>query len=80
MNAKASLSFLSSIQLPNNTANTVISAFILTIVATLIIHNISPMRLTRTLVALVHETDVTDIDAMEAGVVPCDGDTDMLSK
>ncbi|KAJ7252617.1 hypothetical protein C8J57DRAFT_1351170, partial [Mycena rebaudengoi] len=77
---EASLSFLSSIQLPNNTANTIIGAFILTIVAALIIHNISPMRLTRALVALMHETVAIYIGAMEAGVIPSDVDADALFK
>jgi hypothetical protein len=76
---ESSLAFLSSI-LPNSTANTIIGASILTTVTTLGIHHISPARLTRVLVALIHETDATYIGAMEAGVVPCDGDTEALSK
>ncbi|KAJ7281328.1 hypothetical protein C8J57DRAFT_1500034 [Mycena rebaudengoi] len=73
------LSFLSSI-LPNSTANTIIGASILATVTALVIHHISPTRLTRVLVSLMHETDATYIGAMEAGVILCDGDTDLLSK
>ncbi|KAJ7281315.1 hypothetical protein C8J57DRAFT_1297327 [Mycena rebaudengoi] len=76
---KTSLSFLSSI-LPNNTANTIIGTSILTTATALGIHHISPTRLTRVLVTLMHETDATYIGAMEAGVILCDGDTDALSK
>ncbi|KAJ7281257.1 hypothetical protein C8J57DRAFT_73309 [Mycena rebaudengoi] len=76
---ETSLSFLSSI-LPNSTANTIICASILTAATALIIHHISPTRLTRVLVALMQETDATYIGAMEAGVIPCAGDTDTLSK
>ncbi|KAJ7281311.1 hypothetical protein C8J57DRAFT_1297320 [Mycena rebaudengoi] len=72
------LSFLSSI-LPNSTANTIIGASILATVTALVIHHISPTRLTRVLVSLMHETDATYIGAMEAGVILCDGDTDALS-
>ncbi|KAJ7281285.1 hypothetical protein C8J57DRAFT_1219180 [Mycena rebaudengoi] len=76
---ETSLSFLSSI-LPNNTANTIIGASFLAIAAALIIHHISPTRLTHLLVALMHETDATYISAVEAGVIPCDVDTEALSK
>ncbi|KAJ7251262.1 hypothetical protein C8J57DRAFT_1666294 [Mycena rebaudengoi] len=41
---------------------------------------ISPTRLTRVLVALMHETDATYIGAMEARVIPCDVDAEALSK
>jgi hypothetical protein len=76
---ETSLSFLSSI-LPNSAANTIIGALILTTAAVLIIHRISPARLTHVLVALMHETDATYIGAMVAGVIPGDVDTDTLSK
>ncbi|KAJ7281304.1 hypothetical protein C8J57DRAFT_1297311 [Mycena rebaudengoi] len=77
--SETSLSFLSSI-LPNSTANTIIGASILATVTSLVIHRISPTRLTRVLVSLMHETDATYIGAMEAGVILCDSDTDALSK
>ncbi|KAJ7251266.1 hypothetical protein C8J57DRAFT_1520618 [Mycena rebaudengoi] len=77
---EASLLFFSSIQLPSSTANTIFGALILTTATALIIHHISPMRLTRLLVALMHETDATYIGAIEAGVIPCDVDTEALSK
>ncbi|KAJ7252639.1 hypothetical protein C8J57DRAFT_1237989 [Mycena rebaudengoi] len=73
---ETSLSFLSSI-LPNNTFNMIIGASILTTVAALIIHHISPTRLARMLVALMRETDAIYIHAIEAGL---DVDTDALSK
>ncbi|KAJ7281277.1 hypothetical protein C8J57DRAFT_1558753 [Mycena rebaudengoi] len=68
---ETSLSFLSSI-LPNNTANTIIGTSILTTATALGIHHISPMRLTRVLVTLMHETDAMYIRAVEAGLVPSD--------
>ncbi|KAJ7281334.1 hypothetical protein C8J57DRAFT_1219230 [Mycena rebaudengoi] len=75
---EASLSFVSSI-LPNN--NTIVGASILTIVAALVTHHISPMRLTRLLVTLMHETDAIHIHAVESGLIPCDVDmVDALSK
>ncbi|KAJ7281299.1 hypothetical protein C8J57DRAFT_1297306, partial [Mycena rebaudengoi] len=77
--SETSLSFFSSI-LPNSAANTIIGASILATATALVIHHISPMRLTCVLVALMHETDATYIGAMEAGVILCDGDTDALSK
>ncbi|KAJ7252604.1 hypothetical protein C8J57DRAFT_1661704 [Mycena rebaudengoi] len=77
---ETSLSFFSSI-LPNNNANTIIGAAIITTVTVLIIHHISPTRLTNLLVALMHETDTIYIGAMEAGLVPADIDTaEALSK
>ncbi|KAJ7281284.1 hypothetical protein C8J57DRAFT_1219179 [Mycena rebaudengoi] len=78
--SETSLSFISSI-LPNSTTNTIIGASLLATVTALVIHHISPTRLTRrVLVSLMHETDATYIGAMEAGVILCDGDTDSLSK
>jgi hypothetical protein len=78
--SETSLSLFSSI-LPNNTANTIIGASIITTVTALVIHHISPTRLTRLLVALMHETDTIFIGAMEAGLVPGDIDTaDALSQ
>ncbi|KAJ7281281.1 hypothetical protein C8J57DRAFT_1463571 [Mycena rebaudengoi] len=76
---ETSLSFLSSI-LPNNTANTIIGASILTTATALIIHHVSPTRLTRLLVALMHETVAIYIRAIEAGLVPSDTDADTLFK
>ncbi|KAJ7252675.1 hypothetical protein C8J57DRAFT_1661844 [Mycena rebaudengoi] len=76
---ETSLSFVSSI-LPNNTANTIIGVSILTAATALIIHHISPTRLTRVLVTLMHETDMIYIRAAEAGLVPSDFDTDALFK
>ncbi|KAJ7252659.1 hypothetical protein C8J57DRAFT_1238007 [Mycena rebaudengoi] len=73
------LSFVSSI-LPNNTANTIIGGSILTAATALIIHNISPTRLTRVLVTLMHETDMIYIRAVEAGLVPSDVDVEALFK
>ncbi|KAJ7281326.1 hypothetical protein C8J57DRAFT_1297340 [Mycena rebaudengoi] len=67
--SETSLSFISSI-LPNSTANTIIGASILATVTALVIHHISPTRLTRVLVSLMHETDATYIGAI----------TDSLSK
>ncbi|KAJ7251265.1 hypothetical protein C8J57DRAFT_1352585, partial [Mycena rebaudengoi] len=77
--SETSLSFLSSI-LPNSTANTIIGASILATVTALVIHHISPTRLTHVLVTLIHETDATYIGAMEGGVIRGDVDTDALSK
>ncbi|KAJ7281276.1 hypothetical protein C8J57DRAFT_1219171 [Mycena rebaudengoi] len=76
---ETSLSFVSSI-LPNNTANTIIGVSILTAATALIIHHISPTRLTRMLVNLMHETDMIYIRAAEAGLVPSDVDADTLFK
>ncbi|KAJ7251280.1 hypothetical protein C8J57DRAFT_671971 [Mycena rebaudengoi] len=78
--SEASLSFFSSI-FPNNTANAIIGASIITTVTALIIHHISPTRLTRLLVVLMHETDTIYIGAMEARLISGDVDTaDALSK
>ncbi|KAJ7281343.1 hypothetical protein C8J57DRAFT_1558896, partial [Mycena rebaudengoi] len=68
---ETSLSLVSSI-LPNNTANTIIGASMLTAATALGIHHISPTRLTRVLVTLMHETDTLYIRAVEAGLVPGD--------
>ncbi|KAJ7252668.1 hypothetical protein C8J57DRAFT_1474256 [Mycena rebaudengoi] len=76
---ETSLSFLSSI-LPNNTANTITGTSILTTATALGIHHISPTRLTRVLVTLMHETDAMYIRAVEAGLVPSDVDTEALFK
>ncbi|KAJ7252644.1 hypothetical protein C8J57DRAFT_1351201 [Mycena rebaudengoi] len=76
---EASLSFVSS-SLPNNTANTIIGASILTAATALGIHHISPTRLTRVLVTLMHETDTMYIRAVEAGLVFSDVDGDTLFK
>ncbi|KAJ7199266.1 hypothetical protein C8J57DRAFT_1545196 [Mycena rebaudengoi] len=76
---ETSLSLVSSI-LPNNTANTIIGAFILTVATALGIHHISPTRLTRVLVTLMHETDTMYIRAVEAGLVPSDVDATTLFK
>ncbi|KAJ7199267.1 hypothetical protein C8J57DRAFT_1262022 [Mycena rebaudengoi] len=74
---EASLTFVSS-SLPNNTANKIIGASILTAVTW--IHHISPTRLTRVLVTLMHETDTSYIRAVEAGLVFSDVDADALFK
>ncbi|KAJ7251261.1 hypothetical protein C8J57DRAFT_1723167 [Mycena rebaudengoi] len=76
MSSETSLSFLSSI-LPNSTANTIIGASILATVTALVIHHISPTRLTHVLVTLIHETDAIYIHAIEAGL---EVDTDALFK
>ncbi|KAJ7281286.1 hypothetical protein C8J57DRAFT_1558774 [Mycena rebaudengoi] len=76
---ETSLSFLSSI-LSNSTANTIIGASILTGTTALVTHHISPTRLTRVLVTLMHETDTLYIRAVEAGLVPSDVDADALFK
>ncbi|KAJ7199271.1 hypothetical protein C8J57DRAFT_1262026 [Mycena rebaudengoi] len=70
---ETSLSFVSSI-LPSDTANTIIGTLILTMVMALGIHHISPTRLIRVLVTLLHETDTMYIHAVEAGLVPSDVD------
>ncbi|KAJ7252637.1 hypothetical protein C8J57DRAFT_1519951 [Mycena rebaudengoi] len=75
--SQTSLSFLSSI-LPNSTANTIIGASILTAATALIIHLISPTRMTRVLVALMHENSLIYIRAIEAGLVSSDVDVDAL--
>ncbi|KAJ7252620.1 hypothetical protein C8J57DRAFT_1237969 [Mycena rebaudengoi] len=77
--SETSLSFVSSI-IPSSTANTIIGASILTTATALLIHHISPTRLTPVLVALMHETDATYIGAIEAGVIRCDVDTEAMSK
>ncbi|KAJ7199270.1 hypothetical protein C8J57DRAFT_1545200 [Mycena rebaudengoi] len=76
---EASFSFVSS-SLPNNTANTIIGASILTAATALGIHHISPTHLTRVLVTLMHETDTIYIRAVEAGLVPSDIDANALFK
>ncbi|KAJ7252625.1 hypothetical protein C8J57DRAFT_1474241 [Mycena rebaudengoi] len=76
---EASLTFVSS-SLPNNTANKIIGAAILTTVTAFGIHHISPTRLTRVLVTLMHETDTSYIRAVEAGLVFSDVDADALFK
>jgi hypothetical protein len=73
---EASLSFVSFI-FPTNII--IVASFLVT-AAALITHHISPTHLTRVLVALTHETDATYISAIEAGVIPCEVDTDALSK
>ncbi|KAJ7252635.1 hypothetical protein C8J57DRAFT_638876 [Mycena rebaudengoi] len=77
--SEASLSLLSSI-LPSSTANTIFSALILTTATALIVHHFSPTRLTRILVALMHESVTIYIGAMEAGIIPSDVDADALFK
>ncbi|KAJ7252649.1 hypothetical protein C8J57DRAFT_1237999 [Mycena rebaudengoi] len=74
-----SLSFVSS-SLPSNTANTIIGTSILTTATALGIHHISPTRLTRVLVTLMHETDTMYIRAVEAGLVPSDVNANALFK
>ncbi|KAJ7252683.1 hypothetical protein C8J57DRAFT_1661850 [Mycena rebaudengoi] len=76
---ETSLSLVSSI-LPNNTANAIIGASILTAATALGIHHISPTHLTRVLVTLMHETDTSYIRAVEAGLVFSDVDADALFK
>jgi hypothetical protein len=76
---ETSLSLVSSI-LPNNTANTIISASMLTAATALGIHHISPTHLTRVLVTLMHETDTLYIRAVKTGLVPGNVDTDALFK
>ncbi|KAJ7252647.1 hypothetical protein C8J57DRAFT_1661773 [Mycena rebaudengoi] len=77
--SETSLSFLSSI-LPNNAANTIIGASALTAATAFGIHHVSPARLTRVLVTLMHETDTMHIRAVEAGLVFSDVDPDALFK
>ncbi|KAJ7281269.1 hypothetical protein C8J57DRAFT_1219167 [Mycena rebaudengoi] len=76
---EASLSFVSS-TFPNNTANTIIGALILTTATALILHHISPTRLTRVLVPLMHEIDTMYIRVVGAGFVPNDIDANALFK
>jgi hypothetical protein len=76
---ETSLAFVSSF-LPHNTANTIIGASILTTATALILHHISPTRLTRVLVTLMHETDTMYIRVVEAGLVPSDVDAEALFK
>ncbi|KAJ7252630.1 hypothetical protein C8J57DRAFT_1351187 [Mycena rebaudengoi] len=77
--SEASLSLLSSISL-SSTANRIFGALILTTATALIIHHISPTRLTRLLVALMPETVTIYIGAIEAGIIPSDVDADALFK
>ncbi|KAJ7252662.1 hypothetical protein C8J57DRAFT_1519973 [Mycena rebaudengoi] len=57
-----------------------IGASILTAATALTIHHISPTRLARVLVTLMHETDTIYIRTVEAGIVPSDVDADALFK
>ncbi|KAJ7281316.1 hypothetical protein C8J57DRAFT_1500019 [Mycena rebaudengoi] len=59
---------------------TIIGASILTAATALTLHHISPMRLTRVLVTLMHETDTIYIRTVETGLVPSDVDAEALFK